>query len=395
MSHKKHSLLTCECKTDARTLVLLADDFASDFPEFASFDASDGWRFLDDFGVVELDVGSGKRWASAADVIDFFRTVLGDEARLGMIRAAWRDRAKPLGQQLVKMGTEAETLAELTDNDASELLDILQNRRLESWFQAVIDARTGRVWGFECLMRGRRSDGELVGALELLKWANHENLLFMLDRVSRETHLENAGRLGFGSECRFLINFLPTAIYKPEFCLQTSLAAMRRSGLVPSQVIFEVVETEKVLDTAHLVRILDFYRTSGFGVALDDMGSGYAGLTLLGDLKPDLIKIDRHLVSNSVNSQAHFNICSALISMAKANGQLILAEGVETEEEVRLMTELGVDLFQGYYFKRPDPNPVFWPEESNELASANCDLVPASIPAGTIQLGDPTQIAKF
>ncbi|NEL61316.1 EAL domain-containing protein, partial [Escherichia coli] len=143
-----------------------------------------------------------------------------------------------------------------------------------------------------------------------------------------------------------------------EYCLQTSLAAMKRSGLVPKQVIFEVVESEKVIDTEHLLRILDFYRRNGFGVALDDMGSGYAGLTLLGDLQPDLIKIDREIVSKSVTSKSHLNICASLIRMGKENGQLVLAEGVETAEEVALMESLGVDLFQGYYFGKPEPHPT-------------------------------------
>ena len=248
------------------------------------------------------------------------------------------------------------------DGGASELLDILQNRRIESWFQPIIEAKNSDVWGYECLMRGRRADNSLVGALQLLEWANQENLKFMLDRVCRETHLENAGKLNFGADCRFLINFLPTAIYQPEFCLQTSLAAMRRSGLVARQVFFEVVETEKVADTEHLLRILDFYRRSGFGIALDDMGSGYAGLTMLADLQPDLVKIDREIVSKAVNSKSHLNVCASLVKLGHENKQLVLAEGVESEEEVFLMKSLGVDLFQGYYFGKPEPDPVLTPK---------------------------------
>ena len=268
---------------------------------------------------------------------------------------------------------QAEPLSKLVSDDSSELLDILRNRRIESWFQPVIEARTGNVWGYECLMRGRRADGSLVGALELLEWSNQENLKFMLDRVCRETHLENAGKLNFGPDCRFLINFLPTAIYKPEFCLQTSLAAMRRSGLKAGQVIFEVVETEKVIDTEHLLGILDFYRRSGFGVALDDMGSGYAGLNLLADLKPDLIKIDREIVSKSVHSKSHLNICVSLVRMGHDNGQMVLAEGVETAEEAALMKSIGIDLFQGYYFGKPAPLTSMVPAKTAEIYEAeNC-----------------------
>ncbi|HLM61398.1 MAG TPA: EAL domain-containing protein [Pyrinomonadaceae bacterium] len=355
MGIHRHSPLSCDCKSGNRTLVLLAKNFSEDFPEFSVFGAKENWFYYPEYGIVQIEVGTNRRFTGAADVFNFLRTAITDTTRLGGLRAAWLDGKQLLTQQLVQIGSTAEPFSEMVADDSSELLDILQNRRIESWFQPVIEARTSDIWGYECLMRGRRMDGSLVGAMQLLEWANKESLKFMLDRVCRETHLENAGRLNFGADCRFLINFLPTAIYQPEYCLQTSLAAMRRSGLTARQVIFEVVETEKVLDTEHLLRILDFYRKSGFGVALDDMGSGYAGLSLLADLQPDLIKIDREIVCKSVNSKSHLNVCASLVKMGHDNGQLVLAEGVETVEEATLMESLGIDLFQGYYFGKPQP----------------------------------------
>lgn len=359
MTVHQHSPLACDCKSGVRTLVLLDSDNKFDFAEFAAFGAGEHWHHEIDYGIVCIEVGPGKRWAGAGEVVNFLRSVVTDPLRLEDLQAAWLDRRLPLAAQLVRLGREAEPLHSFTEaeNGASQLLDILHHRRIETWYQPVIEARTNRIWGYECLMRGSARDGVLIGAPQLLEWAGNENLKFMLDRVCRETHLENAGRLNLGTEVKFLINFLPTAIYQPEYCLQTSLAAMRRSGLRAEQVIFEVVESERVEDCAHLLRILDFYRRSGFGVALDDMGSGYAGLNLLGDLQPDLIKIDRAIINKAVHSKTHFNICAALTKLGHDNQQLVLAEGVETEEEVRLVSSLGVDLFQGYYFGKPQPEP--------------------------------------
>lgn len=359
MTIHHHSPLACDCKSGDRTLVLLASNFTTDFAEFSAFGTDENWHYEPAYDIVLIEVGPAKRFTGAAEVTNFLRTVIKDFARLESLRAAWLDRRQPLARQLVRLITEAEPVTRFgtIEEDASELLDILQNRRIESWFQPVVDVKNSRIWGYECLMRGRKRDGALVSAPKLLEWAGSENLKFMLDRVCREIHLENAGHLNFESDCRFLINFLPTAIYQPEYCLQTSLAAMRRSGLTPSQVIFEVVETEKVGDLAHLLRILDFYRRSGFGIALDDMGSGYSGLNILGDLNPDLIKIDREIVSKAIDSKSHFHICAALVKLGHDNGQMVLAEGVETEEEVALMQSLGVNLFQGYYFGKPDPLP--------------------------------------
>jgi EAL domain-containing protein (putative c-di-GMP-specific phosphodiesterase class I) len=345
----------CDCRSGSRTLVLITENLTENFPELTGLSAAENWFYFDEYGVVQIEIGNDKCWSSATEVFNFLRTIISEQNRLEKIRAVWLDSKQLLSQQLVQLALKAEPIANFADAAASELLDILQNRRIETWFQPVINARTETVWGYECLMRGRLANDSLVGAPQLLEWAQRENLTFMLDRVCREIHLENAGKLNAGSQCRFLINFLPTAIYKPEFCLQTSLAAARRSGLKPQQIIFEVVETEKIANHEHLLNILEFYRSSGFGVALDDLGSGYAGLTLLAHLQPDLIKIDREIVANSVRSKSHFNICASLVKMGKDNNQLVLAEGIETAEEKALMKSLGVDLYQGFYFGKPAP----------------------------------------
>ena len=365
MKNPKHSFASCDCKSGNRTLILTADNFSEDFPELSAFGPAENWFYFPAYNIVQIELGTGKRWSGMMDVFNFLRTAIKDTSRLKKLRAAWLDPKRTLTEQLVKIGMEAEPLLDIISGENSEILDILQNRRIESWFQPVIEAGSGKIWGYECLMRGRKKNKTLVGAPALLEAAEKENLLFMLDRVCREIHLENAGKLNFGKNCRFLINFLPTAIYKPEYCLQTSLAALKRSGLSPQQIIFEVVETEKVADTEHLLKILDFYRRSGFGVALDDLGSGYSGINILADLQPDLIKIDRSIVSKSVRSKSHYNVCAALAQMGRDNHQTVLAEGIETAEEADLMHSLGVDLFQGFYFGKPTPEPNFSPDNAS------------------------------
>lgn len=354
-SHSQH---ICNCKNDNRTIVLLAKNFHESFPELMIFSKTENWTYLPEFGALSIEVGGDARWSGIADVLNFLRTVVTDVKRLEQIRAAWVNGSQPLGEQLINIIYDAKPVLDFAPAESSELLEILQRRRIETWFQPVISATDNSIWGYECLMRGRKTNGDLVSAPQLLDWAKQESLTFMLDRVCREIHLENAGRQNLGVTVKFLINFLPTAIYQPEFCLASSMAATLRSGLKPEQIIFEVVETEKVEDNARLQKILEFYRQNGFGVALDDMGSGYSGLSLLADLKPDLVKIDREIVSKSVASKYHFDICASLARLGKENGQMVLAEGVETEQEKELMDKIGVDLYQGYLFGKPNPVPL-------------------------------------
>jgi len=233
----------------------------------------------------------------------------------------------------------------------------MQSGGIQTFYQPVFQNDCKSVWGYECLMRGLADDGSLVMPKQLLEWATQERLIFMLDRICRETHIRNAAAV-LPDDVAILINFLPTAIYEPSFCLKTTIAAAKSAGIAPNRVIFEVVETEKVLDSDHLSSILNEYRKSGFRVALDDVGSGFAGLTMLADLNPDLIKMDRELVQGAVKSEMHRIIVRALVQIAKASGSLILAEGVETEAELALMKSFGVDLFQGFLLGRPAPFPV-------------------------------------
>ncbi|MET0621341.1 MAG: EAL domain-containing protein [Pyrinomonadaceae bacterium] len=344
----------CDCKSTLRALVLLAKNFPSEYPELIEFASGGDWAYDPELQAIRVEVGGEREWAGVAEVLNFMRAVLVDPGRLEGLRAAWVEKDKPLAEQALQL-IHAGQLTSMVQMDSSPLAEILTARRIETWYQPVVRADTGELWGHECLMRGRTAAGELVGAPQMLAWAGQERLTFMLDRVCREVHLENAGRVGCGGDHKFLINFLPTAIYRPEFCLQSSMAAARRSGLLPRQVIFEVVETEKVTDREHLLNILGFYRAAGFGVALDDLGGGYSGLALLGDLRPDLIKLDRELVVKAVSSDFHREICASLITLGKKQGRLVLAEGVETADELSLMKGLGVHLFQGYLFGRPSP----------------------------------------
>jgi EAL domain-containing protein (putative c-di-GMP-specific phosphodiesterase class I) len=345
----------CECKTDQRRLALVIRGFG-EYPELQAFGTEHGWDFHPALGAIGVDVGEGQVMSGIAELASFLRAVL-DPARFQGVRAAWVRRELPLPDQLPEL-IHASPLAEMVSADSSELMPLLNEERIESWFQPVFRAGTLELWGYECLMRGRALDGSLVSPATLLEWARQEHLTFMLDRVVRELHLRAAGRLQVPAHCQFLVNFLPTAIYRPDFCLATTVRAARESGIEPGRITFEVVETEQMADRDHLRRILAHYREKGFGVALDDVGSGYSGLSLMADLDPDLIKIDRELVSKSAVSAAHRGICASLVGLGRDQGRMVLAEGVETQAEWTVMEELGVDLLQGYFFGRPSPIPA-------------------------------------
>ena len=355
--------MACECRTDKRTVVIKAAVQCSDLPEFQKLGRLRNWMEVVPGKELEVEVGGSSQYVTARDVVNFLRTVVTVEL-FQSLTASWlptTQASSGCGCSFNEKASACQSvflpLDVFAPLDATPLVRILQSGRIQSFFQPVFQSDCVTVWGYECLMRGLADDGSLLMPKQLLAWASQERLIFMLDRICRETHIRNAASV-LPDNVAILINFLPTAIYEPTFCLRTTIAAAKLAGIEPERVIFEVVETENVRDTNHLASILNEYRKSGFRVALDDVGSGFAGLTMLADLNPDLIKIDRELVQGAARSEMHRIIVRALVQIARASGSLVLAEGVETEDELALMKSFGIDLFQGFLLGRPAPMPV-------------------------------------
>ena len=355
--------MACECRTDKRFMLIKIADECLDFPEFQELSRLRNWSTVATGGELMVEIGGTSRYLTGRDVVNFLRTIL-SEVQLRGLMARWftASEASPCcGCNSNEKASACQPLylplEDFAPLDATPLVNIMQTGGIRTFFQPVFQNDFKSVWGYECLMRGVADDGSWIMPKQLLDWAAQERLIFMLDRICRETHIRNAAAV-LPDDVAILINFLPTAIYEPSFCLKTTIAAAKSAGIAPNRVIFEVVETEKVRDSDHLASILNEYRKSGFRVALDDLGSGFAGLTMLADLNPDLIKIDRELVQGAAKSEMHRIIVRALVQIARDSGCLILAEGVETEAELALMKSFGVDLFQGFLLGRPAPFPV-------------------------------------
>lgn len=232
-----------------------------------------------------------------------------------------------------------------------DFLQILSNSSIQVLFQPIVEASSGNIYGYEGLSRGILPDGSQMMPGELFDHARKTDMVFFLDRICRESVIAAAAAQNISS--KIFINFVPTSIYDPDKCLQTTDAALRKHGLDPRQIVFEVVETEYVEDFTHLNRILDYYKNKGYTTALDDMGSGYSTHEALLDLKPDYLKIDMDIIRNVHQDPIKQNKLAGFIKLGKEHNILILAEGVETEAELSYVHRAGVDLIQGYYFGRP------------------------------------------
>jgi EAL domain-containing protein (putative c-di-GMP-specific phosphodiesterase class I) len=217
-------------------------------------------------------------------------------------------------------------------------------------FQPIVDVRTKRVWAYEALVRG--TGGEGAGAVLAAVTADNR---YKFDQACRVKAIEMAGNgLPSGSDARLSINFMPNAVYEPTACIRASLAAARRVNFDPQKLMFEFTENEQIADTAHVRNIIAEYRRMGFATALDDFGAGYAGLGLLAQFQPDIIKIDIELVRGIDTSSARQAIVAGILVICQNLGIQVLAEGVETAREAQTLLSAGVTLQQGYYYAKPE-----------------------------------------
>lgn len=248
---------------------------------------------------------------------------------------------------------EMQPLSTLTARGQGQwLLDLLRAERLVVHFQPIVAAaEPTRVFAYECLLRGQSEEGTLIYPNRLFSAALSADLLFQLDKAARLAAVRAAFENGLKE--RLFINFNPSAIYDPVFCLQTTTRAIADAGLSPEQVVFEVVESSQAQDEQHLLRILDFYRSRGFQVALDDFGAGYSSLNLLSKLRPDFMKLDMELTRGVDQDPYKAHIAAKLLELARGLGIRTIAEGIETEGEWRWAREQGADYMQGYLFARP------------------------------------------
>lgn len=240
---------------------------------------------------------------------------------------------------------------------AGPVLEMMAQERLTSVFQPIVHTRNpDRIHGHECLLRGLDPDGKLLSPGPILEMARDGDFLFQLDLAARRSAIREAARHGIPN--KVFINFAPASIYDPAFCLRSTVHAIKESGLASGNIVFEVVETDHARDPKHLQNILAHYRQQGFGVALDDIGSGYSSLNLIHQIRPDYLKLDMELVRGVHQDKYKAVILKRMLEIAQDLGIATIAEGIETKEEFDWVSANGADYMQGYYIAKPATTPL-------------------------------------
>ncbi len=238
------------------------------------------------------------------------------------------------------------------DELAAAVARVASGRLLTPAYKAIYDLRTGEVVGYEGLVRPLPGSG-FANPSQLFVAAESTGRTVELDFASLETVIAGARRL---DEPIYLsVNLSPRSLETEAFSPFELLSLARRYGIDPTRLVVELTERETIEDLARVRAALGALRRHGVRTAADDVGAGNAGLRLLSELTFDVMKIDLSLVQAGATRESADAVLHALRDLAVRSGQSVVAEGVETPEQLRAVIALGFDRAQGYLLQRPGP----------------------------------------
>jgi diguanylate cyclase (GGDEF)-like protein len=241
-----------------------------------------------------------------------------------------------------------------TTEQLSALSSILTQSGLHSLFQPIISLSERRILGYEALSRGP-SNSPLHSPVALFAVARQSGRLSELEIACRESACRRFNEQQLPG--LLFLNVSPESLLEAAHQPGRTLQLLQDFGIAPSQVVIELTEQTPTDDFQLLQTALHHYRAMGFSIALDDLGAGYSSLRLWSELRPDYVKIDRHFIDGIHQDALKREFVGSILQIAKASRAQVIAEGIELPEELTVLTEMGVDLVQGYLLCRPQEYP--------------------------------------
>jgi EAL domain-containing protein (putative c-di-GMP-specific phosphodiesterase class I) len=219
--------------------------------------------------------------------------------------------------------------------------------RLSVEFQPIVNLLTGELVGYEALGRGPGGPGEL------LDLAARDGDLLELDHGWREAAIAAIAREHAGDELVFFLNVDTRILDDPGFAPGHTHRLLEHHGLDPRRFVLELSERGEALASERISSLASHYRDQGFRVALDDIGAGYSSLTTIVHARPDVLKLDMDLIRGMARDRLRSQLVSAFASFSHAAGVPLVAEGIETLDDLVELAQSGVMWGQGYLLGRP------------------------------------------
>jgi diguanylate cyclase (GGDEF)-like protein len=229
------------------------------------------------------------------------------------------------------------------------LREIIENKHFTTLFQPIFSLSNGAVVGYEALTRGPE-ESVLYNPEKLFESAKNENLLWEMELSTRSSAIEKF--LSLQSDKILFLNVDPDII-KDEKFVKGFTKHLYENMIKQSNIVFEITEKTAIKDYIEFKKIIENYKTQGYKIAIDDVGTGYSGLTTISEVRPNYIKIDIFLIRDIDKDNFKKSIVRALVELANNSNLKLIAEGIETLDELKTVIELGIPMAQGFLLGKP------------------------------------------
>ncbi len=246
---------------------------------------------------------------------------------------------------------ELDLLGPMLDRGVDGWSASFQGLKLRTALQPIFSISHKRVVGYEALIRAFDTDNASVLPLHLFQLPTTEPENVLLDRLCRYLHIQNYSSLSDQVNWLFL-NVSPKVVASGRQCDSFFGQLLERTGLPPHRVVIEIVE-QPTDDSEQLRETVAYYQSLGCLTAIDDFGAGHSNFERIWNLSPDIVKLDRTLLTRAIEDKKARQILNGIASLLHQSGCLVLLEGVETHDQAMIAIDAGVDFVQGFYFCRP------------------------------------------
>ena len=270
---------------------------------------------------------------------------------------------------------------------SDELRRIIGSNDLRTVFQPIVSLQTGDIIGYEALTRGPK-DSKYINPELLFEEAKTHDLLWDLEILCRANAIKTFS--SNNSDKLLFVNVDPAVIKDEHFIKGFTKEILTEHNISPMSLIFEITEKTSIDNYKNFNEVINYYKSQGYKIAIDDVGTGYSGLTTIAETRPYYIKMDMSLVTDITRDNFKKAIIKSFVELANATNSKIIAEGIETVSDLYTLIEIGVHYGQGYLINRPAENLVDTPELiKNRIVDKNTSLKRHSFsPSSNVEIGE-------
>jgi diguanylate cyclase len=287
--------------------------------------------------------GSSQSYACAADVLR--------DADIAMYRAKALGKARC---EVFDQATHDQAVGRLKLE--TDLWRALEREEFRVYYQPIVSLASGNIAGFEALVRWDRPGAGIVAPAEFIGVAEEMGLIVGIGNWVMKKACEQARRWHLANPGERILTMSVNVSgrqFKQRDIVEQVEKILRETQVDPTAIKLEITESVAMDDAERTIRVINGLKNLGVGLGIDDFGTGYSSLSYLRRFPMDTLKIDRSFVQNLASNQENLEIVRTIISLALNLGMEVVAEGVETSDEIGQLRALGCDFGQGFFFSKP------------------------------------------